>query len=200
MKEDFLRPPRTLSEWSADALRAVAAIGVAFALIWLDPTDAGIAALALPALMLPRVLGVRGWFDFAVCATVLVAAWSNVLDVYRTIPGWDLLLHLVCTGVLTVIAALILSRTDIVRMTRETGARPRTSLVLAPVVALALSAIWEMIEWLGWAYLSDEIFVAYQDTIGDIAFGALGGAAAGVVLARKSLQRPSSTDGVSRRG
>ena len=25
-----------------------------------------------------------------------------------------------------------------------------------------------MIEWLGWAYLSDEIFVTYQDTIGDM--------------------------------
>lgn len=200
MKEDFLRPPRTLSEWSADALRAVAVIGVAFALIWLAPTDAGIAALALPALMLPRVLGVRGWFDVTVCATVLVAAWSNVLDLYRTIPGWDLLLHLVCTSVLTVIAALILGRADVVRMTRDTGARPRTSLVLALVVALTLSAIWEMIEWLGWTYLSDEIFVAYQDTIGDMAFGALGGAAAGVVLARKSLHRPSSTDGVSRHG
>ena len=24
---------------------------------------------------------------------VLVAAWGNVLDLYTTVPGWDLLLH-----------------------------------------------------------------------------------------------------------
>lgn len=192
MKEDFLRPPRTIAEWAADAVRAVGVVGVAVALIWLSPTDAGIAALALPALMLPRVLGMRGAFDLTACVTVIVAAWSNVLDLYRSISGWDLLVHLVCTGVLTVVAAVILSRTDVVPMTRDAGASPRTSLILAPVVALALSAVWEMIEWLGWAYLSDEIFVTYQDTIGDMAFGALGGVAAGVVLATSSPDRGRS--------
>lgn len=197
MKEDFLRPPRTVTEWSADFVRAVGIVGVAVALIWLAPTDAGIAALALPALMLPRVLGMRGWFDLTVCATVLVAAWSNVLDLYRSIPGWDLLLHLICTGVLAVVAALILTRADVVPLTRDSGASRRTSLILAPVLALALSAVWEMIEWLGWAYLSDEIFVTYQDTIGDMVFGALGGIAAGTVLATSSLDRQRSADDVA---
>ncbi|CAN7320667.1 hypothetical protein LJR044_001742 [Microbacterium foliorum] len=196
MKEDFLRPPRSLAEWSADSLRVLGIVGVGVALIWLAPTDAGIAALALPALMLPRVLGLRGGFDLAVCATVLVAAWSNIFDLYRTIPGWDLVVHLICTGILTIVAALILTRAEVVTMTRDHGARPRTPLVLAPLLALALSAMWEMVEWLGWAYLSDEIFVTYQDTIGDMVFGGLGGIAAGVILATSSLRRPRSTDGV----
>ncbi|KQR45599.1 hypothetical protein ASF87_14505 [Microbacterium sp. Leaf161] len=192
MKEDFLRPPRSLAEWSADSLRVLGIVGVGVALIWLAPTDAGIAALALPALMLPRVLGLRGWFDLAVCATVLVAAWSNIFDLYRTIPGWDLVVHLICTGILTIVAVLILTRAEVVAMTRDHGARPRTPLVLAPLLALALSAMWEMVEWLGWAYLSDEIFVTYQDTIGDMVFGGLGGIAAGVILATSSLRRPCS--------
>lgn len=196
VKEDFLRPPRSLAEWSADSLRVLGIVGVGVALIWLAPTDAGIAALALPALMLPRVLGLRGGFDLAVCATVLVAAWSNIFDLYRTIPGWDLVVHLICTGILTIVAALILTRAEVVTMTRDHGARPRTPLVLAPLLALALSAMWEMVEWLGWAYLSDEIFVTYQDTIGDMVFGGLGGIAAGVILATLSLRRPRSTDGV----
>ena len=196
VKEDFLRPPRSLAEWSADSLRVLGIVGVGVALIWLAPTDAGIAALALPALMLPRVLGLRGGFDLAVCATVLVAAWSNIFDLYRTIPGWDLVVHLICTGILTIVAALILTRAEVVTMTRDHGARPRTPLVLAPLLALALSAMWEMVEWLGWAYLSDEIFVTYQDTIGDMVFGGLGGIAAGVILATSSLRRPRSTDGV----
>lgn len=189
MKDDFLRPPQSLAEWSADALRVLGIIGVLIAAIWLAPTDAGIAALALPALMLPRMLGVRGWFDVVVCLTVLAAAWSNVFDLYRSVPGWDLLLHLSCTGILAVIAALILTRTGVAAVTRESGARARTPLTLLPLIALALSAVWEMIEWLGWAYLSDDIFVTYQDTIGDMVFGGLGGLAAGVVLARTSVER-----------
>ncbi len=194
MKEDFLRPPRTAAEWAADGLRVVGVLAVIAAAVWLKPTDAGIAALALPALMLPRMLGLRPWFDVITCVVVLVAAWSNVLDLYRTITGWDLLLHGVCTGVLAVIAAVVLERCGVVALTLDTGARPRTPLVLLPLIALAISAVWEMIEWLGWAFLSDEIFVTYQDTIGDMVFGGLGGSLAGVLLARVRLARRPSPE------
>lgn len=194
MKEDFLRPPRTPAEWTADSLRAVGIVGVVLAAIWLMPTDAGIAALALPALMLPRVLGVRAWFDVAVCVTVLAAAWSNVFDLYRSVPGWDLLLHLVCAGVLSIIAALILTRTGVATITGGAGVRARTPVVLMPLVALALSAVWEMVEWLGWEYLSDDIFVTYQDTIGDMVVGGIGGLLAGVVLTKISVERRDTSD------
>lgn len=189
MKEDFLRPPRTLAEWTADALRLIGVLGVVAAAIWLQPTDAGIAALALPALMLPRMLGLRPWFDVTACLIVLAAAWSNVFDLYTSVPGWDLLLHFACTGVLAVVAALVLSRTGVVAVTRDAGARARTPLVLLPLIALAISALWEMIEWLGKTYVSDKIFVTYQDTIGDMVFGGLGGIAAGAVLAFVGVER-----------
>lgn len=188
MKEDFLRPPTTPGEWLADALRLIGVLGVIAAAIWLKPTDAGIAALALPALMLPRMLGLAAWFDVTTCATVLVAAWSNVFDLYRTVNGWDLVLHFLCTGVLSVVAAVILTRTGVVALVsaadgRGIRIRRRTPVVLVPLLALAISAVWEMIEWLGWRYISDDIFVTYQDTIGDMVLGGLGGVAAGVLLA-----------------
>jgi hypothetical protein len=189
VKEDFLRPPRTLAEWTADALRLIGVLGVVAAAIWLQPTDAGIAALALPALMLPRMLGLRAWFDVTACLIVLAAAWSNVFDLYTSVPGWDLLLHFACTGVLAVVAALVLSRTGVVTVTRDAGAPARTPLVLLPIIALAISALWEMIEWLGKTYVSDKIFVTYQDTIGDMVFGGLGGIAAGAVLAVVGVER-----------
>lgn len=189
MKEDFLRPPRTTSEWTADGLRVLGILGVVVAAIWWDPTDAGIAALATPALMLPRALGMRGGFDAAACAIVLTAAWSNVFDLYTSVPGWDLLLHLLCTGLLAIITALVLTRTEVARITRGSGVRARTSLVLLPLIALALSAVWEMVEWLGKAYLSDDIFVTYQDTIGDMLFGGLGGLLAGLLLSRVQVER-----------
>ncbi|MFJ4255267.1 hypothetical protein [Microbacterium sp. NPDC090003] len=195
MKEDFLRPPRTTAEWAADVLRALGVLAVVAAAIWLKPTDAGIAALALPALMLPRMLGLRPWFDVTACVTVLIAAWSNVFDLYRTITGWDLLLHGVCTGVLAIVAAVVLERTGVVALTREAGVRRRTPLVLLPLIALAISAVWEMIEWVGWAFLSDEIFVTYQDTIGDMVLGGLGGVLAGVLLARVRIARPAAPTG-----
>jgi len=195
MRDDFLRPPRTVGEGIADGLRALGVLGVLAAAIWLQPTDAGIAALALPALMLPRMLGMAAWFDIVACAVVLVAAWSNVFDLYRSITGWDLLLHLTCTGVLAVIVALILTRAGVAAVTRDAGARPRTPLVLLPLIALAISALWEMIEWLGWAFVSDDIFVTYQDTIGDMVFGGLGGVAAGLLLARADVARRRTAQG-----
>lgn len=195
MKEDFLRPPRTAAEWTADVLRVVGVLAVVVAAIWLKPTDAGIAALALPALMLPRMLGLRAWFDVTACVTVLIAAWSNVFDLYRTLTGWDLLLHGVCTGVLAIVAAVVLERTGVVALTREAGVRRRTPLVLLPLIALAISAVWEMIEWVGWAFLSDEIFVTYQDTIGDMVLGGLGGVLAGALLARVRIARAAAPTG-----
>jgi hypothetical protein len=196
MKHDFLRPPATLGDWLADVLRVIGVLGVIAAAIWLKPTDAGIAALALPALMLPRMLGLAAWFDVTACATVLVAAWSNVFDLYRTVTGWDLVLHFLCTAVLAVIAAVILTRTGVVPLVAAVDGsgpplRRRTPVVLVPLVALAISAVWEMIEWLGWRYLSDDIFVTYQDTIGDMVMGGLGGVAAGVLLALVPVGRRS---------
>lgn len=199
MKDDFLRPPATPGDWLADVLRLIGVLGTIAAAIWLKPTDAGIAALALPALMLPRMLGLAAWFDVTACAAVLVAAWSNVFDLYRTVAGWDLVLHFLCTGVLAVIAAVILTRTGVVALVAavdESGPplRRRTPVTLVPLIALAISGVWEMIEWLGWRYLSDDIFVTYQDTIGDLVMGGLGGVAAGILLALVPVERRARVD------
>lgn len=191
MKEDFLRPPRTAAEWAADALRVVGILGVMTAAIWLKPTDAGIAALALPALVLPRMLGMRAWFDTAAGVTILAATWSNVLDLYAAISWWDLVVHFACTAVLAIIAAEVLTRADVVGITASAKPRPRTPLVLVPLIALALSAVWEMIEWFGAEYISDQIHVGYQDTIGDMVLGGLGGVVAGMALALIDVRRVS---------
>ena len=68
----------------------------------------------------------------------------------------------------------------------------RRPIVLVPVIALAVSAVWEMIEWIGWAFISSDIFVGYQDTIGDMAAGGVGGVAAGVLVAFAGLLRDES--------
>ena len=192
LKQNFLRPPATSGEYAADALRVIGLLSVVAAAIWWEPTDAGILALALPALLVPRFVGVRSSFDIVYCLTVLVAAWSNVLDLYRTVAAWDLLMHVVCTGVIAAMLYLVLSRFGVMPAPGDASFLPRMAIAIVPALGLAVSALWEMIEWLGYTFVSDEIFVAYGDTIADMAVGGLGAVAAGIVVAFARLERPTT--------
>lgn len=187
MKARFLRPPQGVAEWVADAVRLLAPLSVVVALVWWSPSDAGILALTLLALVVPRFVGVRPGFDVAFCLTVLVAAWSNVLGLYETVPGWDLVVHFVCTGVLAAMAYVVLARVGIVPAPLTPATRPATPTVLVASLGLALSAIWEMAEWAGKTFVDPSIFVSYQDTIGDMAAGGLGAIVAGLVVGRVRL-------------
>lgn len=192
MKANFLRRPRGVAEYAADALRVVGALSVLIAAIWSTSTDAGILALALPALMVPRILGMRAWIDITVGVTVLVAAGSNVFDLYRTISGWDLVVHFVCTGVIAATMYLVLARCGVIPAQDAALFRKRTAIVVSTTLGLAVSALWEMIEWAGRTFVTTEIFVTYQDTIGDMAVGGLGSIVAGVVVAYVRLERPDA--------
>ncbi|MGC0371062.1 hypothetical protein [Microbacterium sp. SLBN-111] len=179
------RPPRTALEWITDAIRAVAIIGVAVAVFALPPTEAAVLSMALPAVMLSRMLGLRAGLDLAVCVTVIVAAGSNVVDLYRSWTGWDLIVHAVCTGVLAAVALVVLADADVVVRT----GRRRTPVIVATIAGLALSAVWEMVEWFGYRFITDSIFVTYDDTIGDMVAGGVGALIAGVLASRFRLTR-----------
>ncbi|MDY0910678.1 hypothetical protein [Microbacterium sp. CFBP9034] len=189
MIADLLRRPQDLGEWTADAVRALGLLSVVVAAIWWTVTDAGILALALPALLLPRLVGARPAFDIVYGVTVLVAAWSNVLGLYELVPWWDLVVHFVATGVIAAMLFLLLARCRVVPAPGTAGFAPRVALVIVPALALALSALWEMVEWFGYTFVSDEIFVAYGDTIGDLCAGGLGGVVAGVLVTFVRLDR-----------
>src|SRR5690606_6964376 len=109
-----LRRPEGAAEVAADGVRLLGLIGVIVAALWFTWTDVGILALILPALLIPRFVGVRPWFDIVSNVTVLLAAWSNVIDLYRTVPWWDVVFHFVCTGVLAMMTYLLLVRFGIV--------------------------------------------------------------------------------------
>lgn len=187
--ENFLRPPRGAGEVAADAVRVLGLVGVVVALIGWEVTDAGIVALALPALVVPRFLAVRASFDIVYGITVIVAAWSNVLDLYRSVPGWDLVMHLVCTGVLAAMTYLGLARLRVVPAPSAPDFLARTGIVVTLAIGLAYCVVWEIIEWLGKNFVSDEIYVTYDDTIGDMAIGGVGSLIAGLVVARIRLDR-----------
>jgi hypothetical protein len=185
----LLRRPARPVDWVADGVRLLGVLSVVAGFLWWSPTDAGILALALPALLLPRLVGARATFDIAFGLVVLAAAWSNVLDLYTTVPGWDLVMHFACTGVVAAMLYLLLARLSVVPLPLSSGTRRRTPVAVVTALGLAVSALWEMIEWAGKTFISDEIFVSYDDTIGDMAIGGVGAVMAGLVVARVRLLR-----------
>ncbi|KTR96599.1 hypothetical protein NS220_01510 [Microbacterium testaceum] len=179
------RPPRTVTDGLADAVRAVAIVVVIVSLFTLPFTDFAVLSMSLPAVMLSRMIGLRAGLDLVTCVTVFVAAGSNVLELYRAWTGWDLIVHLVCTGVLAAVALVLLDDAGVVAPT----GRRRTPIVVATMAGLALSAVWEMVEWLGYRFVTDSIFVTYDDTIGDMMAGGAGALVAGVLASRFRLTR-----------
>lgn len=190
MIENFLRRPRTAAEIVADGVRAFGFLSVFIAAFWFDLTDAGVLAFALPGLMIPRFVGVRAGVDIGFCLTLLVAAWSNVFDLYTRIAWWDLAVHFVCTAMIAALVYLWLSRLGVVASLGRNAVFG--AVLITTMLGLALSSLWEMIEWIGHAYISDEIFVDYGDTISDMAVGGLGALLAGVVVSSVRLLRPET--------
>ncbi|WP_314034429.1 hypothetical protein [Dietzia sp. CH92] len=194
MIDNFLRPARSGAEHTADALRVLGVLSVVLALLFHGLTDAAIVAFTLPGLMLARFLGMRAWADITVSITLLVAAWSNVVDLYRTVGWWDIPVHFVLAGALAVVAYLFCARAGIVRAPGARGFGLAGAVVVTTALGLALGALWEMVEWFGYAYLTDEIYVTYEDTVGDLAAGGFGALLAGVLMARgPGLLLPAAT-------
>lgn len=104
-------------EWITDAVRAAAILGVLTAAVTLPATDTAVLSMTLPAVMLTRMLGLSAGLDLAICLTVIVAAGSNVVDLYRAWAGWDLVVHAVCTGVLAAVALVILDDAAVIAPT-----------------------------------------------------------------------------------
>ena len=179
------RPPRSVTDWLTDLTRAIAIVVVVVALFALPFTDFAVLSMSLPAVMLSRMIGLRSGLDLVTCVTVFVAAGSNVIDLYRTWTGWDLVVHLACTGVLAAVALVLLDDAHVIPPT----GRRRTPIVVATMAGLALSAVWEMVEWFGYRFITDAIFVTYDDTIGDMMAGGAGAFVAGVLASRFRLTR-----------
>jgi hypothetical protein len=181
--ENFLRRPQNAAEWFADGIRVLGVVSVVVAGIGWSPVDAGILAFVLPALLLPRLLGAEAWFDICCGAVILVAAWSNVVGLYDAVAWWDLLVHFLCTAVIAAMLYLLLAMLRVVPPPPAAPGTARTPILLVTCLGLALSSLWEMVEWFGHTFISAEIYVSYQDTIGDMALGGLGALAAGMVVA-----------------
>lgn len=182
MIDTFLRAPRGAAEVFADTIRIVGLASFAVAALLLGLVETAVFALSLLGLVFPRFLGARAALDASFGIVVLVAAWSSVLDLYTTVPGWDILIHFLTNGLAAAVAFVLFAG-----LTPRTGqSAPRGSdlsrTVLTTAFGLSIGVLWEFAEWMGHTFVDQSIFVNYDDTIGDLAAGGAGSFVAGCAM------------------
>lgn len=205
MLRDHLLRPRPLREQVRDALRvdgpawasaSADAASVVALLSLLAGVRYGGVAVALFALVLLGVVVVRlvplpGQLQALTVLTLVAAAWAALLEGYQRVPWLDVAAHTLVTGLLAVATAVLLSGTALGNLS---GGGPRVSSRAGTVVATAavgttLAVLWELGEWVGHAYVDPDIYVSYDDTVGDLAAGLLGSLLAGALIARRTRRR-----------
>lgn len=105
----------------------------------------------------------------------LVDTTGNSLDFYDTLVWWDDLNHFVNWIFLNAGIGLL-----IVGAVRPTWAR----IVLVAGIGSLLALGWEIGEWYTFIRHGTEIETAYEDTLGDMTLGTLGGTLAALLVAR----------------
>ncbi|WP_166793146.1 hypothetical protein [Cryobacterium lactosi] len=179
MIHTLLRRPSGVAEATADALRALAVVGIVVAGIGWGPMSGLSLAVVAVAMLLPRFLELRPSVDIAFGAVVLVAVWSSVLGIYITTRWWDLPVHFLTNGLCAALLYIVLVQFGILA---DAGTLPRPVLsaaVVTTALGLALGVLWEVFEWVGHTFLDPEIFVGYNDSIGDLVWGGAGALLAG---------------------
>lgn len=188
MIADLIRRPVTHAEVTADAVRGVAVLSTIAMVFWWGPVDVAVFFLALGGLTLSRYARAHPVFDTLYGCALIFACWSSVLNLYERVSWWDLLVHCVCTGPVAGMAFVLASHVGLLPAAGPTR-RARAGAVLQVVLlGMALSVLWEFAEWAGDAWVTEDIYVTYSDTMGDLAVATLGSLAAGIFLA--ALNRP----------
>ncbi|MCU1419444.1 MAG: hypothetical protein JWR57_613 [Mycetocola sp.] len=179
MIETFLRPPRGPAELAADGVRLLGVLSIVVAFLGWSALDVAVFALGLLGLVIPRFLGIRPSLDAAFGVTVLVAAWSALLDLYQAVPHWDILVHFTLNGLIAAVIYVLAMRCGVIPDPERSQVRLGSIVILTTAFGLAAGVIWEVVEWVGHTYIDQTIFVGYTDTVGDLAAGGLGSLLAG---------------------
>ncbi|WP_411720284.1 hypothetical protein [Mycetocola sp.] len=179
MIETFLRAPRGPAELAADGVRVVGVLSIVVAFAGWSAVDVAVFALGILGLVVPRFLGLRPALDAAFGVTVLVAAWSALLDLYESIAYWDILVHFVLNGLTAAVIYVLAMRCGVIADSGNSSVLLSSIVTLTTVFGLAAGVMWELVEWVGHTYIDQTIFVGYNDTVGDLAAGGLGSLLAG---------------------
>lgn len=178
VREIALLPVR----WSGLAMAA----GFALRGHWVEAAVAMLVALG-------QVVGWRSrlplpW-EVATSAACLVAAISSYLLLFERISWWDIPVHAVLNGLLTVLVARVLRSSE-----------PTAAEVI--VTGTALAVVWELMELAGHHWVDSSVYVAPADTALDL-LAAIGGSIVAALLWRRRTAywqrpdrpRPGGSDG-----
>jgi len=97
----------------------------------------------------------------------LIDVAGNALGLYDSIDWWDDANHFFNWMLITAAVALML---------RSTGLGSLNRFCLAVGFAAVAAIAWELAEYVTFIRFSSELATAYQDTLGDLTLGTLGGA------------------------
>jgi hypothetical protein len=191
MPHPVFRRPEGPAEFIADGVRAVAAVSVIVAAIGWSPVDALSIALVLALMFVPRALELRPGFDITFGIVVLVAVWSNVLDLYITTRWWDLPVHFATNGVCAALLYVVFARFEILA-DPTTLPRPMLSVALVTTfIGVTFGVLWELWEWFAYNFLDPGMLVGYEDSLGDLVVGGLGSLVAGLTMRTLMVSRSS---------
>ena len=200
--ETLHRPPTTPAEYAADGVRLLGPASMVAGLFIFGATAVPAFILVIVGQVVPRVLGIRPSLDIGIGLVLVVAGWSNVLDLYTTVPGWDLLVHFFANGAVAAMLYLLFARRTAPKAPDEARA-VRTSptvVILTTAFGLAAAVVWEQFEWFAHTVVDDSIFVAYNDTIGDLTAGGLGSLLAGLAMTQVAAPAQSHSRSPSQPG
>lgn len=186
MIDNFIRPPRGLTETVADLIRIGGALSFFVALAFFELTEAAVIAFTLPGMLIARFLGMTPIPDAILTTSLIIAAWSNVFELYTSIAWWDMVIHFICAGGLAVAAYVYLARIGAVP---PPGTHRVAAIALTTSLGLSLGVLWEVVEWVGFTYVTSQIYVTYEDTISDLVVGGLGALVCGIAVAHVPLVR-----------
>ncbi len=166
----------------ADLVRLAALVSFLVATVAHGALAFALFFLVLGGTMLPRALGSGALLDAAYSSVILFGAWAAQLDWYVVVPGLDLVVHLIATGLIAAVGVDALTRLGLLAP-RATTAR---AVIATACLGTTLAVVWELGEWAGHTWIDDDIQVGYDDTIGDLAAGLIGATLAGVLPRREA--------------
>lgn len=176
----------------ADLLRALGLVLIPAAWVTAGWPSAAVIFLVFGTQWLLRWLRGGSLLDWAGQLTLLAAGWFSVTGLYHRVGALDVLMHALTSalvaGLVGIAVEAALRRRDIPAATvlRTTG-RTLAWLGLAGAT-VGLGVVWELAEWWGHTFVTEEIGVGYEDTIGDLAANTLG-ALVGAWLAVRTGER-----------
>jgi hypothetical protein len=196
MTPTVLRAPDGPAEVIADLVRLLGVLSIVVAGIGWDLLS-GLSFIGVVAVMLaPRVLQVRASFDIAFCLAILLSTWSSVMSIYITTPWWDLPMHFLTNGLCAALLFVLLVRLEVIADPATLPHPTLSATVVTTALGMSIGVFWEFFEWFGHNFIDEEIFVGYDDSLGDLLVGAVGSLLAGLSMKflmarRRAVSRPS---------